>query len=75
MSDLVMSDVPFKDMETDDKESNLELHAGANHPLDPLPPVDNNPYDAEGEPQNGVLQMAAITSVWSRKSLITVYIL
>jgi len=75
MPDPTMSDVPLKDIENDDKESNLDLHACANHPLDPLPPVDSVPYDTHGEPQNGVLQMAAITSVWSKKSLITVYIL
>jgi hypothetical protein len=60
--------------ESDDKGS-LAIHPRTNHPLDLSPPFDNLPYDAQGEPQNGVLQMEAITAVWSKKSLIVVYIL
>jgi hypothetical protein len=59
----------------EDDENKVGPHLGASHPVDPYPPVDQLGYSDEEEPQNGVLQMEAITAVWSKRSLTVVYIL
>ena len=58
-----------------DEDNKIGLHVVAHHQTDPYPTADKLDYRNDGEPQNGVLQMEAITAVWSKRSLTIVYVL